>query len=57
MIVAVIFLVFLLGFAGVAIFMIKKTLAQVDAASGVAMDPSSIKTSQEFLPFDKRLLR
>ena len=53
MAVALIFLLFMVVFAVGAIIMIKKTLAKVDAESGVSMDPSSIKTSQEFLPFDK----
>ena len=44
------------GFIGVIVFMVvmvKKTLAKVDAESAVAMDPTNIKTAQEFLPFDK----
>ena len=51
--VAIVFLLFMVAFAIGAVIMIKKTLAKVDAESGVSMDPSSIKTSQEFLPFDK----
>lgn len=35
------------------IFMVKKTLAKIDAESAVAMDPTSIRTAQDFLPFDK----
>lgn len=35
------------------IWMVKRTLAKLDADSTMAMDPSNIKTSQQFLPFSK----
>lgn len=53
MAIVIIFLVAVIGMAVGGVIMVKKTLAKVDAESGVAMDPSNIRTSQEFLPFDK----
>ena len=49
----IIILIVFIGLIVGMVFMVKKTLAKVDAESTMAMDPSSIKTAQQFLPFDK----
>lgn len=49
----IIVLIIFVGIIVGMVLMVKKTLKKIDAESAVAMDPSSIRTSQEFLPFDK----